>query len=163
MAANWYALHTRSQFEPIVSEQLTRIELPVFYPTYTQESKWHDRIKTIVRPLFPGYLFSQFELGDAGRVQALRGVAHILGDGVNPLAIPDSEIEVVRQLLSCGYPVSPVAHIQVGMRVVVEHGPLQGIEGTVLKLKKRCQVVVSIDLLRQGVGVEMNAEWLRVI
>src|SRR6476646_11205067 len=128
MPVNWYALHTRSQFEPIVSEQLTRIELPVFYPTYEQESRWHDRIKTIVRPLFPGYLFSQFEPGDAGRVQALRGVAHVLGDGINPIAIPDSEIASVHQLLSSGYPLSPAIHIQVGVRVVVEHGPLKGIE-----------------------------------
>ena len=160
---NWYALHVRSQYEKRVKLQLEYLRIEPFYPTYLQKSRWTDRTKTIERPLFPGYLFAHFEPEDCGRVQAIKGVAHVLGDGIDPIAVPDEQIEAVRTLLASPFELTPMSLIQVGKRVVIEHGALRGIEGWVVEIKKRCQVVVAIDLLRKGVGLQVDAQWLRAV
>jgi len=45
--------------------------------------------------------------------------------------------------------------------VLIEKGPLAGIEGTALVVDKSYRVVVSIVLLQRSVAVEIEREWAR--
>jgi hypothetical protein len=49
----------------------------------------------------------------------------------------------------------------VGSRVVIEKGPLRGLEGVALDVKKKFRLFVSVPLLQRSVSVEIDREWVR--
>src|SRR5262245_44624156 len=50
-----------------------------------------------------------------------------------------------------------------GHRVLVERGPLMGLQGVLLQIKLAHRLVVSINLLECTVAFELDASWVRPI
>src|SRR4030095_2840368 len=59
-AAFWFAVWTRNQYEPRVSEQLRRKHFEVFLPVVRVPSRRRDKRVVLEQPLFPGYLCLRF-------------------------------------------------------------------------------------------------------
>src|SRR5437899_338457 len=57
---SWYALRVRSRHENTVALHLQARCYESFLPVYKSERRWSDRFKEIELPLFPGYVFCQF-------------------------------------------------------------------------------------------------------
>src|SRR5579862_1777527 len=57
----WYALQVRSRYETTISCLLRAKGFEPMLPLYSSRRRWSDRIKEIQTPLFPGYLFCQFD------------------------------------------------------------------------------------------------------
>src|SRR5581483_9271545 len=56
--ARWYALRVRSRAEFAVERALAEYGAAEPYvPTWTEETRWSDRMARTVRPLFAGYVF----------------------------------------------------------------------------------------------------------
>jgi len=151
----WYALHVRSQYERKVREALARQGTEAYLPVYTERSRWSDRTKTIERPLFPGYLFARADWGNRAAILGLAGVVRIVG------AVSEAELDQVRQVVDSGLPVAPCSYLTAGQKVKVIDGALAGVEGVVSRMKGRLRVIVSIELLRRSVAVELDTEALR--
>jgi hypothetical protein len=64
-----------------------------------------------------------------------RGVSRIVGNGVEPLPIPDEESARIRLIIQSKLPVYPWTYVSVGERVRINEGPLCGLEGIVVRLK----------------------------
>jgi hypothetical protein len=45
--------------------------------------------------------------------------------------------------------------------VLIRHGALEGVEGLVVQEKGKYRVVVSIELLRRSVAVEIDRDWIQ--
>ena len=116
-------------------------------------------------PLFRGYLFARFEDTAEQRVlvASTLGVARILGYGSQIEAIPAYEIEALRILMSSPAPVHPQAQLQPGAWVRVKRGPLSGLEGTLIRVKKGHRLIVAIDLLRAGASTEVDLSDVEVL
>ncbi|MBI2360788.1 MAG: hypothetical protein HYV04_18105 [Deltaproteobacteria bacterium] len=82
----------------------------------------------------------------------------ILGDGWNrPAVIPKGEIESVTRVLSARLPALAHAYLREGERVRIIRGPLADVEGILLRVRpEKGLLVVSIDLLRRSVAVEVD-------
>ena len=52
----------------------------------------------------------------------------------------------------------PHPFIQEGDRVRITRGPLRGFEGLLLEKKNRYTFILSIDLIQQSVGCEIEAD-----
>jgi transcription antitermination factor NusG len=76
-----------------------------------------------------------------------------------PAIIPDTEIEAVRQTLARRVQVEPYPFLKCGDWVRVKDGPLQGLEGILVRHKKQFRLVLSIQLLQQSAAVEVDG-WL---
>ena len=57
----WYALRVRPRFEKMVASALLSKGYEGFLPLYRHRSRWSDRIKEVLLPLFPGYMFCRFD------------------------------------------------------------------------------------------------------
>src|SRR4030095_1766233 len=77
----WYVVRTRSRHEKTVRDQLVGREGETFLPVVERWSRWKDRRKKVVFPLFPGYCFARFSLVDRLRVLNVAGVADLVGVG----------------------------------------------------------------------------------
>ena len=163
MGQHWYAVRVKSQYEDLVSRHLRVRGLEVFLPVYRQRQRWSDRFKEIDLPLFPGYVFCQFDPLNRLPVLTVPGVVHVVGTGKNPVPIENSEIAAIRAAVKSGFPALPWPYLEVGEKVRIEEGPLCGVEGILLGFRGHERIILSVTLLQRSVAVEIQQEWARPI
>jgi len=99
-----------------------------------------DRRIQLELPLFPGYVFVRMALRDRVQVLQLSGVVHLVSFGGKPAALPEAEIEALRNGLAgqsqCGTASLPY----VGRRVRVRTGSVAGLEGILVRRKQKFRV-----------------------
>jgi transcription antitermination factor NusG len=134
-ACSWFAVRVRSNCERVSATHLRERGYDQFAPSYRSERRWSDRIKEIEQYLFPGYIFCRFDPADRLRVLTAPGVVDLVGFGKTPERIPDEEIERVRRMVESGLLVSPHPFLNVGQTVLIERGPLTGMEGILVEVK----------------------------
>jgi transcription antitermination factor NusG len=159
----WYAVHVRSNFERIVYRSLYDKGYELFLPTYSVTRQWSDRKKQTETPLFPGYLFCRFDAERRLPILTAPGVVQIIGNGKTPEPVSDEEISAVEQVLQSSLPYRPWPSIQIGQAVVVEKGPLMGVQGNLLEMQGLHRLVISITLLQRSLAVEVEASWVRPV
>jgi transcriptional antiterminator NusG len=158
---SWFAVWTRSRHEQIVRDQIGRKQFDAFLPTITRWSRWKDRKKKIDWPLFPGYCFAKFDPSDALAILKCTGVVNIVSFEGKPASIPDHEIEGIRTLVSSELQYDPCPLIHEGMMVEVVHGALKGVVGRLVRKGAHARLVLSVELIGQGVSVEVDAADVR--
>lgn len=157
----WYAVRTRSHFEAKVEARLKEQRLDAFLPRMAVRSRRTDRKKTLLKPIFPGYLFAHVEpLPDQFlAVVKTVGVVHLLSVLGRPHPVRPEEIRNLMILDGTDHPLETCAHLNVGDRVRILNGSLAGLVGLFVRRKgKAGQVVVSVDFLMRSVAVEI-ADW----
>jgi len=152
----WYALYTCPRHEKRVAEQIERRSFSCFLPLYRSVRRWKDRRKELDLALFPGYVFVRMALANRLRVLQLPGVVRLVSFHGQPAALPTEEIEALQNRLSRGPKIEPHPYLRAGRRVQVRSGPMQGLEGIIVRTKDRCRVVLSIDLIMRSVAVEVD-------
>ena len=157
----WYAVHVRNRHEDVVARHLRVRGLEAFLPLYRERHRWSDRFQEVDLPLFPGYVFCQFNPLKRLPILTVPGVVQIVGAGKNLLPIDESEIAAIRAAVKSGLPTRPSPFLEIGQKVRIEHGPLCGIEGIILGFRGRQRLVLSISLLQRSVAVELSSEWIR--
>jgi transcription termination/antitermination protein NusG len=156
MPNEWFAVYTRPRHEKKVAEQLTNKGIQVFLPLRTVISHWKDRRKEVQFPLFTGYVFVHIVLEDRLSVLRIPGVVQFVASEGKPVAIPDYQIDAVRQLVNSGLKYDPYPYVKEGMRVTIRNGPLKGVEGLVLAKRKKHLLVLSVDLIQQSASLEID-------
>jgi transcription antitermination factor NusG len=156
--ARWYAVSTRSHFEPSVAADLGAKGIENYLPAVREVHQWKDRKKAVDVPLFPGYVFARFMDTDQARLMVLRvrGAVRILGQENAIEPIPDAQIDNVRQLLQSQRHFAVHPFLREGALVRVTAGPLKGVEGLLVRVKNENRLVLSVDALSQSVSTEID-------
>ena len=161
-AGCWYALYTAPRHEKKVAEQVSRQGVACFLPLYRSIRRWKDRRKELPLVLFPGYVFVQLALQQRLQILRLPGAVRFVSFNGQPVPLPDFEIESLRSRMGTrGF--EPHPYLQVGRRVRVRTGPLEGLEGIIQRTKDSCRVVFSIDLISRSVAVEVDESELEFL
>jgi transcription antitermination factor NusG len=154
--SHWYAVRTRSRHEKLVRDQLEKQGIEPLLPTVKRLSQWADRKKEIEVPLFSGYCFVRFSQEEKLPVQQISGVVEIVGSGSSPEPIPDAEIEALKTLMTSVLPYDSHPYLREGMQVEVVRGPLQGVQGILLRKEKCHRLVIGVRLIQQAAAVEID-------
>lgn len=153
----WYAAYTRANHERRVADQLLERGVESFLPQYESVRKWKDRRVLLQLPLFPGYVFVHLALQNRLKVLQVPGVACLVGFAGRPVAVPEEEFMRIREFLKKGLQPKPHPYLAVGRRVRVGSGPLEGMEGIVVRRKNGCRLVVSLELIQRSMAVEVDS------
>ena len=156
----WYALKVKPRFERSVVAHLRGRGFDPFLPVYTAKRRWSDRVKSIELPLFPGYLFCQFDLNNRLPILTAPGVNFIVGIGKAPQAVTEPEMNAIRTVVGSGLYYEPYPYLNVGELVRVEQGSLSGLVGRVTEVKNTIRLVISINLLMRSVSTEIDRKWV---
>jgi transcription antitermination factor NusG len=156
MSYPWFALQVRSRYENIVTAHLDGKGYEWFLPLYKSRRRWSDRFKELQRPLFPGYLFCRFNPLNRLPILTIPGVVVIVGTAKTPVAIDENEILAIQAAVKSGLPIQPLQALRIGQRVRIDRGPLCGLEGTLIELRGRHHLVLSVSLLRRAVAVQVE-------
>jgi transcription antitermination factor NusG len=157
-SAAWYALHTRARHEKMVSERLAERGVTAFLPLVTEVRRWSDRKKTVTLPLFGCYVFAKFAPSREERLRALRveGVLGLVGACGEGAPIPDAQIDAVRALVGGELPWSTHPYLEIGQRVRIRSGALDGVEGILVAREGDRTLVISVDALQRSLAVRVE-------
>jgi transcription antitermination factor NusG len=158
----WYAIYTCARHEKYVARQLEERGITNFLPLYRTWHNWKDRRKQVELALFPSYVFVNISMQARLRVLQLEGVVHLVTFNGQPAALPQLEIDALRNGLAQKIYAEPHPYLTAGRRVRVCRGPLLGTEGVLIRWKDKLRVVISLEVLMRSVAVEVDAADLDV-
>lgn len=159
----WFAIKVKSRHEKTVARALRGKGYKEFLPLYRNSYRRGGRIRSRELPLFPTYVFGRFDPSFRLPILTIPGVFSIVGIGNVPCPVEETEIQAIQALIASGLAVTPWSYIEAGDPVRIEMGPLTGLEGTLVRLKNECRLVVSVTLLRRSVSVEVDRECVQPI
>ena len=164
-ALNWYALHTRSRHERLVAQRLAELGVETFLPTVTEVHRWSDRKKSVELPLFSCYVFARFLPQRSDRLHVLRvgGVLGLVGSQGEGSPIPNEQIDTVRTLVAGSVPWSPYPFLQIGQRVRIRGGALEGMEGILVSRNGNHTLVISVDAIQRSLCVRVEGYQVEAI
>ncbi|MDR3567554.1 MAG: UpxY family transcription antiterminator [Syntrophobacteraceae bacterium] len=160
-AGQWYALYVQVNHEKEVTKRLEQKEVFCFLPLLETWSKRRDRRKKIQLPMFPGYVFVNVHLDSSANLTMVKtpGALSLLHNSDGPLSIPSYQIENLRTLILSAQPLQVHSYLKEGDWVRVVRGPLSGCAGILMRTDpKRGRLVVSVDIIKQSVSVELDLE-----
>ena len=154
--ANWYAVYTNSRHEKTVADHLRSKNVEVFLPTLTVVSTWKDRKMKLDVPAFPSYVFTKIGLSERGKVLSVPGVVKILSFNGAPAAVDPREIESIMLCQQRGALIESRPLFDVGAKVRVKSGVLEGVEGFVSRYKDGQTLIVPLSLIGQSIVVQVD-------
>lgn len=153
----WYALQVRTRYERAVADHLEGNGFEWFLPLSKDRKRWSDRIKEVSTPLFPGYLFSRFDVQNRLPILKIPGVVQIVGYNRQPIPVDEHEIAAIQTLVASGVPNQPCSFVEIGDRVRIDSGALRGLEGILVESRGRHKFILSVSLLQRSVAVEIDS------
>ena len=157
----WFALRVKPRFEKTVASSARNKGYEEFLPLYQCRKRWSDRFQSVELPLFPGYVFCQLNPESRLPLLTIPGALHFIGIGRVPVPIENEEIAALQVAMRSGLWAEPWPFLNVGQRVRLEEGPLAGLEGLLIEVRKKQRLIVSVTLLKRSVAVEIERDWVR--
>jgi transcriptional antiterminator RfaH len=158
----WYAVHTRPQAEMKALENLLRQGYEAYLPRYRTEIRHARRLQTVLRPLFPRYLFAGIDRA-AMRwrpILSTVGVSDLVCSGDGPLPVAPEIVEALRAQEGAGaFDALARRHTpRLGELVRISAGAFEDMIGRLVELRDQDRVVVLLDLLGRKVRAQIQAE-----
>jgi transcription termination/antitermination protein NusG len=169
MAMRWYIVHTYSNFEKKVSEEikkqvvqqkLEQLFEQVLVPTEeVVEIRRGRRFKT-ERRFFPGYVLVKVELTDEAfhLIKNTPKVTGFLGSGLKPVPISEAEaLRILNQVAEGVEKPKTTIHFEVGEQVRVADGPFASFTGQIEEVdEERSRLKVAVSIFGRPTPVELE-------
>ncbi len=169
MATRWYIVHTYSNFEKKVMEdikkqvaqkKLDELFEQVIVPTEeVVEIRRGRRYKT-ERRFFPGYVLVKVDLTDEAfhLIKNTPKVTGFLGSGQKPVPITDAEAQRILQQMQEGIErPRPAITFEIGEQVRVADGPFASFNGQVEEVdEERSRLKVAVSIFGRPTPVELE-------
>lgn len=125
---DWYLVRSKPRQEAIAKTNLQRLDVESFCPQLKETKLSRGKKQTLTSPLFPGYLFSRFNLyTEYRKVAYAHGVAGVVMFGTTPAKVEEEIIEEIRARMHEGFVTfSPQSFIY-GQTVLIKEGPFKGL------------------------------------
>lgn len=153
----WYALRTRPRHEKRVHAELHEKSILSFLPLLSEAHPWSDRQQIVQAPLFPGYVFTRTKNDLNHRVTVLQtmGVLSFVGFRGVGTPIPDEQIQALQAILEARISCGPYAFLNVGQKVRIVGGSLDGIQGFISEKRGEASLVISVDLIQRSIAIRV--------
>ena len=157
----WYALYVKSRWEKKVHEYLQEISIESFLPQVKTIRQWSDRKKTILKPLFPSYVFVNINSSlEFHKALSVNGACAYIRFGKEYARVTEKEINQI-QLLVGSKDVTDIvmdAHLpKVGEIKKIAYGPLSGLECEIIKVGSINKIIVRIHSIQMNVVAIINS------
>ncbi len=156
----WIVINTNPHRERLVLENLQRQALNAYCPMIRRHRSHARRVESVLRPLFPGYLFVQAN-ADLKRwhpLQSTHGVRTVVRTGEDPSFITDAFIAGLRMREVDGAIVVRRPPIRSARRSGSSGGPFDGFIATILDLDEKDRLLVLLDVMHRGIKIKLNGE-----
>jgi transcription elongation factor/antiterminator RfaH len=155
----WFAVNTHPAAEAKANDNLMRQGWATFYPRTLKTIRHSRRIRTELRPFFPGYVFVALDpLRDAWRVvDSTYGVRHLVRQGDRPSPVPPGIVEGLQAMMGDDGRIVFTSALNAGDKVRFLAGPFADMIGSLERLDANGRVLVLLDLLGRPTHVQAKA------
>ena len=156
---HWYVVHCRVNSEQRAEINLERQDYEVWLPMYHKTRRHARRVETVLRPLFPRYLFVRLDLASQPwrPILSTFGVHTIVSTAEGPLAIDDEIVQALRARAGAeGVFEIARSAINPGDQVRVQGGPMADLEGIFQAELDADRVLILLKLMGREVRVSVD-------
>ncbi|MBW2058464.1 MAG: hypothetical protein JRJ26_13305 [Deltaproteobacteria bacterium] len=155
-------IYTKPRAEDLAHDELEGKEISVFLPKIKGVKFRRRKLREIVEPMFPSYLFARFSIPEEYyHVKWARGVKRIVGCGEGPIPLDDSVVEFLKGQVDEEGLIFRHPGLKEGDRVRVKEGPLEGLWGVVRgEVDSKQRVRILMDILHSGAKVELPCSFV---
>ena len=163
----WYAVYTRPHDETKALEHLLRQGYSAYLPCYRTRISHARRRQTVLRPLFPRYLFAGVDRTSMRwrPILSTVGVVDVVRSGDEPTPVPSAIVATIREREEAGGfdRLDPRQSLRIGELVRVTAGALEDMVGRLVELRDQDRVVVLLELLGRAVPAQLRAEAVETV
>lgn len=161
----WYAVHTRSRHEKRIAADLVQKGITTFLPLVTESRQWSDRRMKVELPLFSCYVFVNITPSPDLQVAVLHtmGILGFVGGNRHPISIPWRQIEDIQTILSRKVPCAAHPFVEVGQRVRIRGGALDGVEGVLTRFSGSDRLVISVQTIQRSLSITVEGYDIEVL
>ena len=154
----WVVVNTHPHKESLAIENLQRQGFRTYCPMARRRIRHARREQDVLRPLFPGYVFTQVDttLQRWRSIVSTFGVRSLVSFGDRLSFLQDDFIQALMFREVDGAIVRPTTPYAVGQQVRVSGGPFDGIVATIIELNEKDRLVVLLNLLKRPVRVKLE-------
>ncbi len=152
----WFVCHCKPRCEKKFAALLAAEKFEHYLPLIESVKRYGTQTKRFTKPLFPGYVFAQFALENKSRIYQQDLLARVIP--VTDEALFLRQMADVRTIVASGLELSLRPLIHKGTRVRVTSGPLWGLVGIVDDPSNPQGIIVTVDVLQQGLLVRMSLD-----
>ena len=157
----WFVCHTKPRCEKKFAGLLAREEFAHYLPLIQSVRRYGMQKKTFTKPLFPGYAFARLEPERKTRIYQQDLLVRAMM--VENEALFLRQLEDVKTVCASGLEAALHPLMKKGTHVRVRGGPLHGLEGYVDDPVNPQGIVVSVDVLQQGLLVRLPLDSLQLL
>ncbi len=157
----WFVCHTKPRCEKKFGALLTRENFAHHLPLIQSVRLYGTQKKTFTKPLFPGYAFARLEPERKTRIYQQDLLVRAIM--IENEAVFLRQLEDVKIICASGLEAALHPLMKKGTHVRVLGGPLRGLEGYVDDPANPQGIVVSVDVLQQGLLVRLPLESLQLL
>jgi len=158
----WYAVFTQPHGEPKALEHLLRQGYAAYLPRYRTQVSHARRRQTVLRPLFPRYLFASIDRSSMlwRPILSTFGVVDVVRAGDEPAAVPSNIVAAIREREAAGDfdRLNPRHSLRPGELVRVTAGAFEDMVGTLVELRDQDRIVVLLEWLGRTVRAQLRAK-----
>lgn len=160
MIRRWYVVQTQPCSEERARHHLANQGFSPYLPRYRRTISHAGRRESVLRPLFPGYLFVHMDPSACRwrSINGTRGVCRILTDGDLPQPVAREVVEeIMAREDSTGAVKLLSPSITRGDRIQLIEGPFADLAGLFEETRDDKRVVVLLSLLGRDVRIEASS------
>lgn len=155
----WLVCHTKPRCEKKFAALLNAEKFEHYLALVQSVRRYGTQTKRFTKPLFPGYVFAQVPTELKARIYQ----QDLLVRAITVEDVPKflRQLEDVKTIVSSGFELSVMPLLTKGRRARIVGGPLNGLEGVVDDPANPKGIILSVDVLQQGLLVKVPAGNLR--
>lgn len=155
----WLVCHTKPRCEKKFAALMQAEKLEHYLALTQSVRRYGTQTKRFTKPLFPGYVFAQVPAERKARIYQ----QDLLVRAITVEDVPKflRQLEDVKAIVASGFELSLIPLLTKGRRARIVGGPLHGLEGVVDDPVNPNGIMLSVDVLQQGLLVKVPAANLR--
>ena len=145
----WFCVRTQPRKESTAVLNLHRQGFRTFLPRLTKTVRHARKTRTVLAPLFPGYLFTPLD-PDRRQWRPINGTFGVLGlimEGDRPQPVPPGVVEAILALATTDETVDWGQRLEPGGRVRILTGPFADQLGTLCTLDDHGRARVLLEIM----------------
>ena len=159
----WYAAQLRPNGDALALVNLQRQGFTAFRPLIWETRRSEKGPKRLLKPMFPGYVFVQFDITkpEWSQIRSTRGISRLVGNiSGGPSRLPTGLIDALKQRCAGNETENAVDVFEMGDKVYVSSGPFAAFLATVERMDAQNRVWLLIDFMGRAARFSADADQL---
>lgn len=162
--ARWFALYTSFRREKMVDRMLLQKGITSYLPLQKITRRYGRKVRSVELPLMSCYIFVKITRSEYIPVLETEHVLKFIRFSKDLISIPESQIEVIRQVTGAGVPIDiENTFYKKGDIVEVVSGSLAGVKGRLISIEGKKQLTVELTELGCSLRMAIDMSLVRKI